>query len=94
MPVRTTDEMPDPPSRPTLALIASEAGVSPATVSKVLNGRTDVAAATRERVEALLRTHNYPGPGGTRRTDDPAKRGLRRRCDNPLDRWSRLPGRK
>lgn len=37
------------------------AGVSPATVSKVLNGRTDVAAATRERVEALLRTHNYPG---------------------------------
>lgn len=67
MPVRTTDEMPDPPSRPTLAVIAAEAGVSPATVSKVLNGRTDVAAATRERVEALLRTHNYPGPGGVAR---------------------------
>ena len=26
-----------------------------------------MAAATRERVEALLRTHNYPGPGGVAR---------------------------
>ncbi|GAA4097419.1 MULTISPECIES: LacI family DNA-binding transcriptional regulator [Actinomadura] len=59
--------MSDQPSRPTLALIASEAGVSPATVSKVLNGRTDVAPATRERVEELLRSHNYAGPGGGRR---------------------------
>ncbi|MEU5880062.1 LacI family DNA-binding transcriptional regulator [Spirillospora sp. NPDC047279] len=59
--------MSDRPSRPTLAVIAAEAGVSPATVSKVINGRTDVAPGTRERVEALLRTHNYPGPGGTRR---------------------------
>ena len=67
MPVRTTDETPEPRSRPTLALIAAEAGVSPATVSKVLNGRTDVAASTRERIEELLRTHNYPGPGGARR---------------------------
>jgi LacI family transcriptional regulator len=54
------------PVRPTLALIASEAGVSQATVSKVLNGRTDVAAATRERVADLLRTHNYLAPGGRR----------------------------
>jgi LacI family transcriptional regulator len=54
------------PTRPTLALIASEAGVSQATVSKVLNGRTDVAAATRERVADLLRTHNYLAPGGRR----------------------------
>ncbi|MBE1537153.1 LacI family DNA-binding transcriptional regulator [Actinomadura algeriensis] len=73
MTVRTTEDPPDPPgaqhapSRPTLAVIAAEAGVSQATVSKVLNGRTDVAAATRERVEALLRDHNYPGPGGSRR---------------------------
>jgi LacI family transcriptional regulator len=56
----------EPPARPTLALIASEAGVSQATVSKVLNGRTDVAAATRERVADLLRTHNYLAPGGRR----------------------------
>ncbi|MFF5264293.1 LacI family DNA-binding transcriptional regulator [Actinomadura viridis] len=65
--MRTTDDVSGRPSRPTLALIAAEAGVSQATVSKVLNGRTDVAPATRERVEALLRTHNYPGPGGSRR---------------------------
>jgi LacI family transcriptional regulator len=53
-------------SRPTLALIAEEAGVSQATVSKVLNGRTDVAPATRERVESLLKSHNYLAPGGRR----------------------------
>lgn len=47
-------------SRPTLSDIAAEAGISTATVSKVLNGRTDVASATRERVTALLKTHNYP----------------------------------
>jgi LacI family transcriptional regulator len=56
----------DQHSRPTLALIAAEAGVSQATVSKVLNGRTDVAPGTRERVEQLLKTHNYLGPGGRR----------------------------
>jgi LacI family transcriptional regulator len=56
----------EPTTRPTLALIAAEAGVSQATVSKVLNGRTDVAPATRERVAGLLRTHNYLAPGGRR----------------------------
>ncbi|WP_405553469.1 LacI family DNA-binding transcriptional regulator [Streptomyces sp. NBC_01171] len=43
----------------TLAEIAREAGVSAPTVSKVLNGRADVAAATRTRVEELLRVHGY-----------------------------------
>ncbi|MEH0546310.1 LacI family DNA-binding transcriptional regulator [Streptomyces sp. NPDC054884] len=43
----------------TLAEIAREAGVSAPTVSKVLNGRADVAPATRTRVEELLRTHGY-----------------------------------
>ncbi|MGW4289929.1 LacI family DNA-binding transcriptional regulator [Streptomyces sp. NPDC004673] len=43
----------------TLAEIAREAGVSAPTVSKVLNGRADVSAATRTRVEELLRTHGY-----------------------------------
>ncbi|MFF9392729.1 LacI family DNA-binding transcriptional regulator [Streptomyces griseoluteus] len=43
----------------TLAEIAREAGVSAPTVSKVLNGRADVAATTRTRVEELLRTHGY-----------------------------------
>jgi len=39
--------------------LAAEAGVSLSTVSKVLNGRTDVAAATRDRVESLLDQHGY-----------------------------------
>lgn len=43
----------------TLAEIAREAGVSAPTVSKVLNGRADVAPSTRARVEELLRTHGY-----------------------------------
>ncbi|UYQ60494.1 LacI family DNA-binding transcriptional regulator [Streptomyces peucetius] len=43
----------------TLAEIARAAGVSAPTVSKVLNGRADVAAATRTRVEELLRRHGY-----------------------------------
>lgn len=43
----------------TIARIAAETGVSVATVSKVLNGRTDVSAATRARVEASLAQHRY-----------------------------------
>ncbi|TPQ20150.1 LacI family transcriptional regulator [Streptomyces sporangiiformans] len=43
----------------TLAEIARAAGVSAPTVSKVLNGRADVAPATRTRVEELLRRHGY-----------------------------------
>lgn len=41
-------------SRVTIASIAAQAGVSVATVSKVLNGRDEVAPATRERVQQLL----------------------------------------
>jgi LacI family transcriptional regulator len=47
--------------RPTLATIAEVAGVSVATVSKVVNGRDDVSADTRARVEGLLIAHDY-GP--------------------------------
>ncbi|MFD1717755.1 LacI family DNA-binding transcriptional regulator [Georgenia deserti] len=43
----------------TIATIAKEAGVSVPTVSKVLNGRPDVARATRERVEQVLEQHRY-----------------------------------
>lgn len=42
------------PRGATLAIIAAEAGVSLPTVSKVVNGRPDVAPATRLRVERLL----------------------------------------
>ena len=44
--------------RPTLAAIAAEAGVSLPTVSKVVNGRPDVAPGTRARVEQLLHERN------------------------------------
>jgi DNA-binding LacI/PurR family transcriptional regulator len=47
------------PRGATLAAIASEAGVSVSSVSKVLNGRSDVAAGTRVRVARLLRQHGY-----------------------------------
>jgi len=43
----------------TLSAIAGEAGVSVSAVSKVLNGRTDVAADTRARIARLLRQHGY-----------------------------------
>jgi LacI family transcriptional regulator, galactose operon repressor len=49
--------------RPTLATIARAAGVSVATVSKVLNGRDDVAPATRALVQDLLQRHYYVGRG-------------------------------
>jgi len=50
-----------PPRRPraTLAKVAASAGVSVATVSKVLNGRSDVAPATRVIVQDLLKQHAY-----------------------------------
>ena len=52
--------------RPTLAMVAEMCGVSLPTVSKVLNGRPDVANATRARVEEALRQHNYIPPGSRR----------------------------
>ncbi len=56
--------------RTTLAVIAAEAGVSLPTVSKVVNGRPDVAADTRARVERLLDEHQYTrtGTGRQRRS--------------------------
>ncbi|HEX4089931.1 MAG TPA: substrate-binding domain-containing protein [Trebonia sp.] len=54
---------PRPPARPgragSLTNIAASAGVSVSTVSKVLNGRTDVAPETRERLGRILRQHGY-----------------------------------
>ena len=47
--------------RATLATVAASAGVSVATVSKVLNGRSDVGPETRARVEFVLQQHDYVG---------------------------------
>jgi DNA-binding LacI/PurR family transcriptional regulator len=43
----------------TIAHIAAKAGVSAPTVSKVINGRSDVSLETRQRVEAVIREHGY-----------------------------------
>lgn len=48
------------PSAPlTLAQLAELAGVSTATVSKVINGRSEVGPATRALVEKLIKEHGY-----------------------------------
>jgi LacI family xylobiose transport system transcriptional regulator len=70
----TADPNPPPPEAApaepiTISKIAEAAGVSVPTVSKVLNGRADVAAETRSRVEELIHRHGYRrrrGPGGGR----------------------------
>jgi DNA-binding LacI/PurR family transcriptional regulator len=51
----------------TIAQLAALAGVSTATVSKVVNGRSDVAATTRGQIEELIRARGY------RRQRRPAK---------------------
>lgn len=47
---------------PTIADIAQLAGVSPPTVSKVVNGRPEVSAETRAHVERVIRQIGYRQP--------------------------------
>ncbi len=47
----------------TMAFIAQQAGVSVPTVSKVINGRSDVSPETRRRVEAVIREQGYSRVG-------------------------------
>lgn len=54
--------------RVTLAVLATKAGVSLTTMSKVLNGRADVAPATRARIEEQLRRSGYRRRGSGRRS--------------------------
>ncbi|MER5948616.1 LacI family DNA-binding transcriptional regulator [Streptomyces sp. NPDC001904] len=63
----------DQQRRATLTSVAQAAGVSVPTVSKVVNGRVDVAPETRERVERLLVEHGYVarGPGGRQAVPQP-----------------------
>jgi len=46
-------------SRVTIRQVADLAGVSIATVSRVVNGHVDVSAETREAVQRVLREHGY-----------------------------------
>ncbi|MEA5455035.1 substrate-binding domain-containing protein [Sinomonas sp. JGH33] len=57
--------------KPTLADIARLTGVSAPTVSKVVNGREDVAPETRSKVLAALTESGYQSPGHKRAADAP-----------------------
>ncbi len=70
--------------RATLATIAEAAGVSVATVSKVVNGRADVAPATRARVERVLVDHAYE----PRRGDKPRAASIALLFHGPLTTYS------
>ncbi|MDQ1286724.1 MAG: LacI family transcriptional regulator, xylobiose transport system transcriptional regulator [Actinomycetota bacterium] len=61
------DSLKDVSTAPTLTGIARQAGVSVSTVSKVLNGGTDVAPATRQTVQTLLTQSGYRRPRASRR---------------------------
>ncbi|MFG1704414.1 LacI family DNA-binding transcriptional regulator [Nonomuraea sp. M3C6] len=55
----TRDPAPSGATPPTIAQLAELAGVSVATVSKVVNGRSEVAAETRAHIERLIQEHGY-----------------------------------
>jgi LacI family xylobiose transport system transcriptional regulator len=58
------DSAHEPRGRVRLVDVARDAGVSVATVSKVLNGRPDVSVQTRAHVERLLQANGYLRRGG------------------------------
>jgi DNA-binding LacI/PurR family transcriptional regulator len=58
----------DPATPVTISYIAESAGVSVPTVSKVINGRSGVAADTRARVEALISRYGYRRPAPVNRS--------------------------
>src|SRR4051794_15947652 len=64
------DTVPARAGRATLAAVAASAGVSVATVSKVLNGRSDVSPATRALVQGYLKQHGYVASPRRRDTTD------------------------
>ncbi|WP_425246294.1 LacI family DNA-binding transcriptional regulator [Streptomyces sp. NEAU-NA10] len=65
----------------TITDIARQAGVSVPTVSRVVNGRSDVSPETRARVEDLLRLHGYR----KRPSSAPARAALLDLVFNDLD---------
>jgi LacI family transcriptional regulator len=48
------------PARVTIRQVAEQAGVSIATVSRVINGHADVSSRTRETVQRVIEEHGYP----------------------------------
>ncbi|WP_234361807.1 LacI family DNA-binding transcriptional regulator [Plantactinospora sp. BB1] len=59
----------DPTTPVTISYIAESAGVSIPTVSKVINGRSGVAANTRARVEAVIHQYGYRKPAPVSRSN-------------------------
>ena len=53
------DEEDPRPGRVTIRQVAELAGVSIATVSRVVNGRSDVSVQTRDTVRRVIREHGY-----------------------------------
>lgn len=66
----------------TLADVSAEAGVSIATVSKVVNGKSDVAELTRERVEKAITRLGYRKTGKTGNSNNLIELALQH-LDNP-----------
>jgi LacI family transcriptional regulator len=56
-------------------------------VSKVLNGRSDVAATTRSHVQSLLRQHDYVGPSA-RRADEAARGTVELQFENDMNAYT------
>ena len=88
-------------SRPTIREIADQAGVSIATVSRVLNGRGDVADDTRDNVSRVIREKGYTPNRSARglsmrggRVSDiqgrRSKRGVHPRCTRRAMYWNSL----
>ncbi len=65
------------PKRSTIAELAAQAGVSIPTVSRVLNGRPDVAPATRARIEQIIKESGY--------NRSSAAKGLRNESNGIID---------
>jgi LacI family transcriptional regulator len=59
-------------ARVTIRQVAATAGVSIATVSRVINGHSDVSAGTRQAVQRVLREHGYQAGARSR----PASAGI------------------
>ncbi len=71
-------------NRTTLAEVAGAAGVSVATVSKVLNDHADVADATRRRIQRVLRDSGYQP---TRRSARPSGAPTERLIEVSFPEW-------
>src|SRR5579862_4230656 len=83
------DGRPAARSRVTIRQVAQLAGVSISTVSRVLNGHSDVSEETRLAVEQVARSHGY----GTRRSAaGAAAPASRERADAAGERLSGLVG--